>query len=345
MKKLDARKLSMDAQEQIRFDVIKLREAGMTYIRISNLLNISIISVWKFCKNYNLYGEPGIRNKKRGRKLGEKRILTKEQTKKLENILLNKMPIDFDIPYCLWSRQAIQNLILKIWSIDMKLKTISEYMKRLGSTPQKPIKIAYKQNPEELKKWIEEDFPKIKKRAYKEKAEIHWGDETRICSNSNYIRGFSPKGQTPVIKMQAKQMSINIISSITNKGEMRFLLSEEYINTESLIKFAENLCIEANRKIFLILDNLRTHYSKVFVSWVKKNNDKIEIFYLPTYCPNLNPDERLNRDLKTHFHSGPISKNKKEFVNKLRSLLIEIQKMPKRVINYFYSKFVQYAAV
>ena len=126
---------------------------------------------------------------------------------------------------------------------------------------------------------------------------------------------------------------------------MRFLLSEEYINTESLIKFAENLCIEANRKIFLILDNLRTHYSKVFVSWVKKNNDKIEIFYLPTYCPNLNPDERLNRDLKTHFHSGPISKNKKEFVNKLRSLLIEIQKMPKRVINYFYSKFVQYAAV
>jgi len=201
----------------------------------------------------------------------------------------------------------------------------------------------YQQNILLIDEWIEISFPKIKKRALKENAEIHWLDETGIFSNSNYIRGFSPKGKTPEIKMQSKYMSINMISTVTNKGQMRFLLSEKYINTDKLIEFTENLFKEINKKIFLILDNSNVHKSKKFNIWVKKHSDKIELFYLPPYCPDLNPDERLNRDVKTHFHSGPTSKNKKEFVNKLIELLIEIQNSPKRVINYFYSEFTKYA--
>jgi len=343
MIKVDTRKLPMGALQQLRYDVIKLRQEGFTYKRISKILNVSSVSVWKYCKNYKLKGEEGIKNKKRGVKTGTNSKLNNMQTEELKRILITKTPSTFNISYCLWSRRAIQDLVLIVWSILMPLRTITDYMKRLNFTLQKPIKHAYQQDPSLIDQWIKINFPIIKKKALKENAEIHWLDETGICSNSNYIRGFSPKGETPEIKMGSSYININMISTVTNKGQMRFLLSERYINTEKLIEFTTNLCKEINRKIFLLLDNSNVHKSKKFISWVKNNSDKIEIFYLPPYCPDINPDERLNRDVKTHFHSGPTSKNKKEFIKKLIKLLTEIQYTPTRIINYFYSEFTKYA--
>ncbi len=343
MIKIDTRKLSMEAQEQLRYDVIKLRKDGMTFKRISRILNVSLVSAWKWCKNYKLKRENGIKNKKRGVRIGTNSKLNKIQVEELKKTMVTKTPSSFDIPYYLWSRRAIQDLILIIWGISMPLRTITDYMKRLNFTPQKPIKHAYQQRPDLINQWIKITFLEIKKRAKKENAEIHWLDETGIFSNSNYVRGFSPKGKTPEVKMEANYMKINLISTVTNKGQLRFLLSEKYINTDKLIEFTTNLCKEINRKIFLILDNLSVHKSKKFIFWVENNADKIEIFYLPKYSPDINPDERFNRDIKTHFHSGPTSKNKNEFINKLIELLIEIQNTPKRIINYFCSEVTRYA--
>ena len=111
--------------------------------------------------------------------------------------------------------------------------------------------------------------------------------------------------------MKSDYMSVNMISTVTNRGQMRFLLSEKYINADKLIEFTIKFCKKVNRKIFLILDNSNVNKNKKFISWKKNNSEKIEIFYLPTYCPDINTDERLNRDVKTHFHYGPTSKNKK----------------------------------
>ena len=336
-------KIILGTQEQIKLIAINLRKEGKTYSYISKTIKVSTTTVWNWFQNYKKKGVDGLKYKKRGVKIGTNRKLTNDQLMTLEEKITYKTPVDFGIMFFLWSRQAIQNLIFKLWSIDMPLRTITDYMKRLGFTPQKPVKRAYKQCPKAIKKWLEEDYPKISKRAKSKKAEIHWLDETRINSNSNYLRGFSPKGKTPVIRMKAKYMKLNIISSITNRGKMRFLVSKENINTDKFVEFTESLCSEVDRKIFLILDNLPSHHSKYFNSWIANNSKKIEVFYLPSYSPELNPDERLNRDLKTHFHSGPISRNEEEFMNKLTLSLTEIQESLNRVKFYFKSHFVRYA--
>ena len=227
----------------------------------------------------------------------------------------------------------------------MPLRTISDYMKRLGFTPQKPVRCAYEQNPKVVRKWLGEIYPKIAKKAKKYKAEIHWVDETGLNSNSNYIRGYSIIGNTPIVRMKAKRFSINLISSITNRGKMRFMTYEESMNSKKLIIFINRLYKDIKRKIFVILDNLAVHHSKAFKTWLEKKKDKIEVFYLPSYSPELNPDERLNRDLKTHFHSGSIAKTKKDFIKKTISFLKTIQRMPFRIKNYFNSKAVRYAAL
>ncbi len=342
--KIDNRKLGKEAQQQLRYLVINLLIEKIPRFKIVKITGVSLSAIVQWWKIYKELGYKGLILKKRGPKLWTNSKLSESRVIELKKMLIDKIPNDFNLPYCLWSRQSIQDLIFKFWLVHIPLRTITDYMKKLNFTPQKPIKRAYQQSPKTIKKWIEEDYPKISKKAKSEKAEIHWLDETGINSNNNYLRGFSPKGKTPIISMKAKYMKVNIISSITNKGKMRFIPSKENINTEKLIEFTKSLCREVDRKIFLILDNLPAHHSKLFNSWIKENKQKIEVFYLPSYSPELNPDERLNRDLKTHFHSGPTSKNEEEFMNKLILFLTEIQNSPDRVKIYFGSKFVRYAA-
>ena len=344
MKKIDTRKLNLKAQQQNRYLAIRLRKKGMSNISVAEAIGVNSYSVKRWWTIYLTKGYEGLTLKTRGVKLGNNRKLNLKQTESLKKTLIEKTPDQVDLNFSLWTRNAIQILVKKMWGIVISIRTAGRYMKRLGFTPQKPIKRAYEQNPMTVSKWLDEDYPEIAKQAKEKNAEIHWLDETGLSSYSNYLRGYAPKGSTPIVRMKAKRLNINIISSISKLGKMRFMTYTAPFNTASLIKFTARLCNDTNKKLFIILDNLAVHHSKIFMNWIKNRRDQIKVFYLPSYSPELNPDERLNRDLKTHFHSGPLVKHKNELKNKVVSYLKSIQKMPKRIKNYFNSNFVKYAA-
>jgi transposase len=344
MKKIDGRKLSTERQQQIRYTAIELCKRGKTYVETANILGISLTAVGKWYRKYKKYGTEALVIKKRGIKLGSKSKLSPNRMDVLKIVLVKYTPDDLDLGYSLWTRQAIKSLLSKVWRIKVDLTTISRYMKKLGFTPQKPIKRAYEQNPKAVKKWLNKTYPEIAKKATREGAEIYWLDETKLSSYSSYLRGFSPKGKTPIIRMKAKRMSLNIISSISKLGKMRFNIYEGSINIKILTEFTNRLLKNVPKKIFIIMDNLALHHSLKFKDWLKKHKNFIEVFYLPPYSPELNPDERLNRDLKTHFHSGSSVQNKKELKCKILSFMMKAQKNPKRLMNYFNSDYVRYAA-
>jgi len=344
MEKQDIRKLSTEAQQQIRYAIVRLRESGESYAKVTEILGVSSSLIYKCWRKYKKYGLEDLKIKKQGVKLGTGSKLSFEQSKILRQILIDKTPNQLGLGFELWTRHAIQNLIVKMWKIEVSLVTVGRYMKKLGFTPQKPIKRAYEQNPKAVKKWLNETYPEIALRAISEKAEIHWLDETKINSYSNYIRGYAPKGRTPLIKMKSKRMNSHIISSVSKLGKMRFMIYKDSLDTKILIKFVRRLARIVDKRIFLIMDNLAVHHSKKFRNWLDMHKDKIKVFYLPSYSPELNPDERLNRDLKTHFHSGSLVRNTKEFKNKIISFLLRVQKQPLRIKNYFNSDYVRYAA-
>ena len=176
---------------------------------------------------------------------------------------------------------------------------MGDYLKSWGFTPQKPKKKAYEQNSKSVNKWLEDEYPKIKKQAKKENAEIHWADETGIKNTSQYGRSYAPKGKTPVKETLAKRLSLNMISTVTNQGKVRFMTYKGTMNSQRFVIFLKRLIKGANRKLFIILDNLKVHHSKIVKKWVEENKNKIALFYLPSYSPELNPDEYLNNDLKS----------------------------------------------
>ena len=131
----------------------------------------------------------------------------------------------------------------------------------------------------------------------KEGAEIHWGEETGLCNDSYHGRSYAPRGETPEIKLHPRCERVNLISSITNQGKVRFMVYKNKMNSQTLIKFMDRLIKGAEKKIFLIVDNLKVHHSYIVRDWLKAHEIEIEIFFLPSYSPELNPDEYLNCDL------------------------------------------------
>ena len=256
----------------------------------------------------------------------------------------DRCPDQLKLPFALWTRIAVQQLIKQLWAINMPIRTVGEYLKRWGFTPQKPLRKAYKQNPEAVKAWLNRAYPGIQKRAKKEDAEIHWGDETGLCNDSYHGRSFAPRGETPAIKLHPRCERVNLISSVTNQGKVRFMVYKNRMNSQTLIKFMRRLIKDSDKKIFLILDNLKVHHSYVVRDWMKEHEDEIEIFFLPSYSPELNPDEYLNCDLKAGVHSGIPARSKNQLKLKAISHLRKLQKLPGRVMKYFRHHKIAYAA-
>ncbi len=155
-----------------------------------------------------------------------------------------------------------------------------------------------------------EEYPKIAKASKIEGAEIQWGDETGLRSDDVRGRGYAPKGKTPVVLANANRSKLSVISTVTNKGQMRWKVFSGALNAKILIGFMKRLVQGRGKRVFLILDNLRVHHSKVVEKWIADNEEKIAVFYLPSYSPELNPDELLNADLKQHVAKAAPARNK-----------------------------------
>jgi transposase len=343
MKKFDARKLNTQAQQLLRNQAIRLRKEGRRYKEIAEITGVHETTICKWYKAYLRDGKKAVIIKKRGRAQGSCRTLTPEQEKEIQKAIIDKCPDQLKLPFALWTRIAVQQLIKQLWSIDMPIRTVGDYLKRWGFTPQKPLKSAYKQNPKAVKTWLKDEYPEIAKRAKTENAEIHWGDETGLCNDSYHGRSYAPRGETPAIKLHPKCERVNLISSVTNQGKVRFMIYNDKMNSQTLIMFMKRLIEDADKKIFLILDNLKVHHSYIVKDWLKLHEDQIEIFFLPAYSPELNPDEYLNCDLKAGVHSGVPARTKKELKKKAISHLRKLQKLPARVKKYFKHPKIAYA--
>lgn len=343
MEKIDGRKLKKDVQQALRDQVVRLRKQGKANKDVAEYLAMNPEQCSRIWQKYERGGKKEILLGTRGRRHGEKRSLTEEQERRVQKLIVDKTPDQLKFPFALWTREAVRQLIRKQYGIDMPIRTVGEYLKRWGFTPQKPIKRAKEQNSHAVDRWLETDYPRIVRSAKEEKAEIYWGDETGVQNEANRVRGYGPKGITPILKVTAKRAHISMISAITNEGKVRFMVYREAMTQGKLITFMGRLIRDAGRKVYLILDNLKSHHGKKMAEWVEKHKDEIAVFYLPSYSPELNPDEYLNGDLKSRVHSGTYAGTESDLKHKTQSFMRMLVKRPHRVRSYFRHPMVAYA--
>ena len=344
MEKMDFRKLSNQERYIIRKRAISLKKGGKTQVFIAELLGVRIATVSEWFKSYKLQGISGLKDNKRGVKSESKKIISKQQEKQIQDMIIDTMPDQLKLPFALWTRKAVKELVLREFGVVLAINTMGDYLRKWGYTPQKPKKRAYEQNSKSVQKWLTEEYPSIVKKAKDENAEIHWGDETGARNSNQHGRSYAPKGKTPVKKSMAKRFSVNMISTVTNKGKVEFMIYSGSMNANRLIEFMKQLIKGKKRKTFLILDNLRVHHSKTVKEWVEQNIESIELFYLPSYSPEKNPDEYLNCDLKYGLSDTPSPRNEKQLKDNVKNHMLMLQADKERVRKYFNHEEIEYAA-
>jgi len=298
MRTNDSRKLSIAELNERRRLVAACLKSGKTQKATAELCGMSEVTVRKIKKLYAEGGLKAVPVKHPGRPKDIGRVLTKEQERDAQKVIADRTPDQIKLPYALWTRQAVREMIQRRYDRKLAVRSVGNYLKRWGYTPQKPLQRAYEQNPHAVRRWLDDEFPAIKARARAEGAEINWGDETGLRSDDVRGRSYALKGKTPTIRVNQRRHGCSVISVVNNKGAMRWMVFHGALNSQLLIKFLKRLVRSAPRKVFLILDNLRVHHSRQVKAWLERNSQAIECFFLPSYSPELNPVELANASLK-----------------------------------------------
>jgi transposase len=280
----DFRSLSEDTQAELRRLAFMRIDAGWKQSEVADMIEVRKETVSRWNTQRTAIESRDGKGMKRGRELYEQRILTQKQELRIKKKIETKTPTQLGLPYALWNRKAIQYCIQKETKQKVWLQTVSKYTERWGLTPQRPTKYAYEQDPAKIKQWLEIAYPTIVKEAQRDGAEIHWSDETGVALSTFYARSYAPKGKTPAIKLPARHGHISLIASITNRGDLRFMLYRGALNADLFILFAERLIKDAPRKVYLIVDNLRVHRAKKVQVWQQKYRDKIKLFFPASLC-------------------------------------------------------------
>lgn len=343
MHKKDGRNLSPDGQEVIRFQIVKYLNKGKgTQKEASEIFGLSHIAVKRIWKKYKEGGLKAIKSKKRGVKGGKK--IKGAQAAEIRRLIKDKLPDQLKLPYGLWTREAVQQLIFNKYKIELSRWQVGRYLKAWGYTPQKPISKAFEQKPEKVKAWLEKEFPAIKKRAAKEKAIIYFGDETGMRSDHQAGKSYAPKGETPVIKRTGQRFSLNMISAISNKGHLQFMIIDGRFNSEIFELFLKRMIRYSKQKIYFVTDGHPAHKTKNLNEWLSKNKNRIEVFFLPPYSPELNPQEYVNQDVKTNIIGKKRAINKIEMKSNVVDFMMKRKNDKRQVQKYFHEKHVRYAA-
>jgi len=341
--KNDTRTLSPTAQESLRIRAVKAVLAGYTQVVVAGIFGVPRQTVGIWVKAHRCGGMRALKAKRRGRPKGG--TLLPWQAAQIVRSITDRTPDQVKLPFYLWTREAVGRLIEDRFGIRLSVWTVGRYLVRWGFTPQKPARRAFERDPEQVRRWLDEAYPAIRSRAIRERAEIYWGDEMGVRSDHVAGRSYGRRGQTPVIPGTGQRFGCNMISAITNRGRLNFMVFRERFKDRVFLNFLTRLVRQVSRKIFLIVDGHPVHRAARVTRWVSAHAKRIELFRLPSYSPDLNPDEMLNQDVKSNAVGRRRAGSQTELVSAVRGFLRGRQRQPGVVSCYFHNDSVRYAAV
>jgi transposase len=345
MQARDFRSIGRATQEELRRRALFLIERqGLSQGQAAQLVGVHRQTVNSWVKRHREQGGDGLLDGRRVSPRRGKGRLSAEEAGQIRAWVVEQTPEALGLPFALWTSRAVRELIMRRFGKRLGLTAVQLHLRRWGLTPQKPLIRAKQRQPAAIAAWLATAYPAIAKRAKTLRAVIYWGDETGISNQDQIGRSYAPRGKTPVVARTAKRISRSMISAVSNRGLLRFMLYEGALNAGLFIAFLRRLIKDAGRRVVLIVDNLKVHKAGKVQAWLTSHAHEIELFYLPSYAPDHNPSEYLNNDLKQQLRQQPQSASEQELIKRTHAVLRVIQRSPERVRAYFRPEPVRYAA-
>jgi transposase len=340
----DARQLSDEVLEALRLRALRGRELGLSETDLAYLLGVSHETICRWWTAYVAGGLDALPRERSGRPPGSGRLLSEGQARRVQRLLDEHTPEDLGIAAPLWSRRAVRDLIEQECGVRLAVRTVGVYLRRWGYTAKKPRRHSRQQQPEEVRRWLDETYPALEQRAEAEGATVFWCDETGVAADEYPARGYAREGQPATLTVPGPHIRMNQVSAISNAGEVRFLTYPGTMTAALFLLFLGRLLRSTTGKIFLIVDRLTAHEKAEAAAWTAAHADRLELIYLPCHAPELNADEYLNNDLKANVHAEGLPDDKHQLRSRMQTFMRQLIHLPQHVINYFKHPCVQYAA-
>jgi transposase len=340
--KTDGRQHTHEQSEFIRKQAVKaVRVDKRSPEDVIKVFGLHRASIYKWLKKYDTSGLESLSSTKAK---GPQSKLSNKQKQQLGKYLL-KNPSQLKFEFALWTVKMIVQLIADRFNVSYSDVQVGRILKAIGFSKQKPLQRAYEQDPEKVGRWLNEEYPSIKKEAKKESRMIYFGDEAGFHSTALYGGTWAPIGETPIIASTGQRIKVNCISAVNNKGSLRFMLYDGNFNSERFMEFLKRLMHKQKNAVTLIVDGHSTHKTKLVKEYIQKTNGKLKLYYLPPYSPELNPDEFVwnNAKQKVAKRKHRQDDNKATFEEKVEATLKSIQKNMALVISFYGDKNVAYA--
>lgn len=332
MNQKDGRSISRETLEYLRNQSIRLWKKGKSIEDISEFCGVHFTVVYKWIRVYKQNGWKGL---KRRKAKGAKPKLNKEDRIRIIS-WLRKSAMEFGFETPLWDCKRIQKIIRKKLNKSISISNLWENLRKWNLTPQKPEKEALEKNPVAVQKWVREEWPKIEKHRRRWQAMLYFQDESGVSLSPVLGKTWAPKGKTPKIKVTGNKGGFCVTSAISPAGRMVFRIENQTIHGENHVDFLKQIIKQhPYRKIIVIEDNAPPHIAGIVKDFVRENKNKIAVYYLPTYSPDLNPDEKVWKYLKNVKLKAHQARNKKEFKPLIKAKMQSIQRKPKLIKSFF----------
>ena len=310
MKSDDGRSIPRDALEHYRFKALDLREKKWKINNIAEAFGVRREAVSRWISKAKKYGKESLRKRKAK---GKEPKLGKEDKKQIIS-WLRKSAMEFGFETPLWDCKRIQKMVKKELSKEIAISNLWKTLRKWNLTPQKPEKVALEKNQRKVTEWLNTEWPKIQAHARRWQAMLYFQDESGVSLIPVLGKTWAKKGKTPKIKVTGNKGGFCVTSAISPAGRMVFRIENHTIHAEDHIDFLKQIIKHhPHRKIIVIEDNAKPHIAGLVKDFVRDNKNKIAVYYLPTYSPDLNPDEKVWKYLKNVKLKAHQARNKKEF--------------------------------
>lgn len=342
MRNDDARALDHATLEALRKRAVRQVQDGEHPEDVARMFGVVRSVVYRWLAAYRRGGWDALKAKSipgRPAKLGAK------QMQWIYDTVTQKNPMQLKFEFALWTREMVAKIIQDRFKIKLSANSVGRLLAQLGMTCQKPLHQARERDEALVQQWLKKEYPQIKVMAKKAGADIYFGDAAHVRSDHHSGRTWGKKGETPIVKSTGARHGMSLISAITSRGHMRFMIIEKgSVNSDVFIEFLKRLVTGAVRPVYLVVDRGSAHRSKRTKNFVDSLAGRLKLFFLPPYAPDRNPDELVWKHLKADTVGRMAVTDKADFARKVRSSMRQLQNDARKIRSFYQKPSLRYAA-